>query len=70
VFFAVCFWGFVLPLFTVSQGLSRSTLLQEEDRKKREELEAIMEENNRKMEEAQRKLVSSKHGSTVKLAFQ
>lgn len=31
--------------------------LQEEDRKKREELEAIMAENNRKMEEAQRKLV-------------
>lgn len=32
--------------------------LQEEERKKRQELEAIMEENNKKIEEAQRKLVS------------
>lgn len=30
--------------------------LQEEERKKRHDLEAIMEENNRKIEEAQRKL--------------
>lgn len=32
--------------------------LQEEERRKREELEQIMAENNRKIEEAQKKLVS------------
>lgn len=32
--------------------------LQEEEKKKREELEKILAENNRKIEEAQRKLVS------------
>lgn len=32
--------------------------LQEEERLKRKELEKIMEENNKKIEEAQKKLVS------------
>ena len=36
----------------------RLSLFQEEERKKREELEAILAENNRKIEEAQKKLVS------------
>lgn len=47
----------VPKLFSFSFLPTFCSVLQEEEKRKREELELIMAENNRKIEEAQKKLV-------------
>lgn len=58
--FRLLCWFHKQPIVVVSLACNYLLFisLQEEERKKRQELEAIMEENNKKIEEAQRKLVS------------